>query len=146
MTDLEIFSRWVCNYWQCSPCRWKRAVVELLSIITGYSLEKKLGSETLKGGIEVPQEFMHLPPHWEIHKEKMEAQSTWIFNKYYSVSICGSHSYCFFNLSYFLNYHVENVLLIPSLMLFHVYVDPRFWRVSEYFLHIWNCNYETTTN
>ena len=51
-------------------------MVELLLIITGYSLEKKLGSETLKGGMEVPQEFMHLPPHWEIHKEKMEAQST----------------------------------------------------------------------
>lgn len=38
-------------------------MVELLLVIIGYSLEKNLGRETLKGGIEVPQEFMHPPPH-----------------------------------------------------------------------------------
>lgn len=43
----------------------------------------------------------------------------------------------------FLNYHVENILFILSLMLFYIYADPSFWPISEYLLHIWNCNCET---
>ena len=52
-------------------------MVELLLIITGNRLEKKLGSEALKGGIEIPQEeFMHLPLHLDTHEENVEAKST----------------------------------------------------------------------
>lgn len=74
-------------------------MVELLLIIIGYSLEKNLGRETLKGGIEVPQEFMHPPPHGRYTKSKWKfSQLEYLMNTIRYLSVRVIHIVSFFKI------------------------------------------------